>query len=116
MTIVIAYFIATISIVAFLVLLFFNAYAVLSQKREAVRNAEDNVRLLQDCFNGMRNTPDEISARRMLKTSTQIYTQIEERYNETLRKPIYRVPGFLMGFRKAERQNSGLHVMKEENK
>lgn len=115
MTVAIAYFIAAISIAALLALLFFNAYAVLSQKREAVRNAEDNVRLLQDCFNGMRNTPDEISARRMLKTSTQIYTQIEERYNETLRKPIYRVPGFLMGFRKAERQNAD-NNMKEENR
>lgn len=99
----IAYFIAGFSTAALLTLLFFNAYAVLSRKREDVRNAEDNVRLLQNCFNGMRNTPDEVTARRMLKTSIQIYTQIEKCYNETLRKPVYRIPGFLMGFRRAER-------------
>lgn len=102
MTIVIAYFIAAISTVALFTLLFFNAYRILSRKRGEVRNAEENVRLLQDCFNGMRNTPDEISARRMLETSTQIYKQIERSYNETLGKPIYKLPGFLMGFRKAE--------------
>ncbi len=103
MAITIAYFIAGFSTAALLTVLFFNAYAVLSQKREDVRNAEDNVRLLQECFNGMRNTPDEMSARRMLKTSMQIYTRIEKSYNQSLRKPVYRIPGFLMGFRSAER-------------
>lgn len=99
----IAYFIAGFSTAALLTVLFFNAYAVLSRKREDVRNAEDNVRLLQECFNGMRNTPDEVPARRMLKTSMQIYTRIETCYNQTLQKPVYRIPGFLMGFRRAER-------------
>lgn len=103
MTITIAYFIAGFSTAALLTVLFFNAYAVLSRKREDVRNAEDNVRLLEECFDGMRNTPDEVSARRMLKTSVQIYTRIENSYNQTLRKPVYRIPGLLMGFRRAER-------------
>ncbi|MDD4389567.1 MAG: hypothetical protein PHW03_02055 [Eubacteriales bacterium] len=102
----IVYFIAGISTVALLILLFSNAYQVLSQKREDVRNAENNVTLLQDCFKTMRNTPDEMSARKMLETSTQIYTQIEKRYNETFRKPRYRVLGLLMGFRKADRQKT----------
>ncbi len=102
MSAAIAYVIAGISTFAFVALLFFNVYVSLSRKREEVYNAEENVRLLQDCFNEMRNTPDEISARKMLKTGTQIYTQIEERYNQTLRKPMYRIPGVLMGFRKKE--------------
>ena len=102
----IAYFIAGISTVALLILLFSTAYQVLSQKREDVRNAEENVNLHRNCFKSMRSTPDEMSARKMLETSTQIYTQIEKHYNETLRKPRYRVPGFLMGFRKSERQKT----------
>lgn len=116
MTSIIGYFIAGISTIALLILLFFNAYTSLSRKREDVSNAEDNVRLLQDCFKEMRNTPDEESAGRMLKTSIQIYAQIEKRYNETLQRPLYRLPGFLMGFRKAERQNPALHIVKGENR
>jgi DNA-directed RNA polymerase subunit RPC12/RpoP len=38
----------------------------------------------------------------MLETSIQLYIQVEKIYNETLLKPICRVPGFLMGFRKVE--------------
>ncbi|MDD2190414.1 MAG: hypothetical protein PHV71_07410 [Eubacteriales bacterium] len=106
LTAAIAYFIAGISTVALIALLFFNAYSVLSRDRKDIRKAEDNLRLIEDCFNGMRNTPDEISARRMLKTSTQIYIKIEKRYNEALQNPLHRLPGLLMGFRKMERIHS----------
>jgi DNA-directed RNA polymerase subunit RPC12/RpoP len=102
LTAAIAYFIAGISTFALVALLFFNAYVSLSRKREDVRNAEDQVKLLQDCFNKTQNTPEEASAERMLETSIQIYTQIEKRYNETLQKPFYRVPAFMMGFHRAE--------------
>jgi rubrerythrin len=50
----------------------------------------------------MRNSEHEASAGKMLETSVQIYKQIEKSYNETLRRPICRAPGFLMGFRKVE--------------
>ena len=102
MTAAIAYFIAGISTFALMALLFFNAYVSLSRKREDVRNAEDQVKLLRDCFYKMRNTPEEASAARMLETSIQIYTQIEKRYNETLQRQFYRVPAFMMGFHRAE--------------
>lgn len=130
MTDAIAYFIAGTSTFALLTLLLFNAYVALSRKREDVRNAEDQVRLFLDCFKKIKNTPNEASAEKMLETSIQIYTQIEKRYNETLRKPIYRFPGLLMGFRKAEgdweikeedqlwfiteQQNTDYHMKEEE--
>lgn len=98
----IAYFTAGTSTFALVALLFFNAYVSLSRKREDVRNAEDQVKLLRDCFNKMKNTSEEASAERMLETSIQIYIQIEKRYNKTLQKPFYRIPGFLMGFHRAE--------------
>lgn len=102
MTAAISYFIAGVSTFALLAIWFLNAYQVLSRKRQDVLHAEEQVRLLRECFYKMRNSPEEASAVRMLETSIQIYTQIEKFYNETLRKPICRFPGFLMGFRKAE--------------
>lgn len=102
MTAAIPYFIAAISTIALLTLWFLNAYQVLSRKKQDVLHAEEQVRLLRECFNKMRNSPEEASAGRMLETSIQIYTQIEKYYNETLRKPICRFPGLLMGFREAE--------------
>lgn len=102
MTAAISYFIAGVSTFALLAFWFLNAYQSLSRKKKDVFHAEEQVRLLRECFDKMKNSPEEASAGRMLETSIQIYTQIEKHYNETLRKPICRFPGFLMGFRKAE--------------
>jgi rubrerythrin len=102
MTAAISYFIAGVSTFTLLALWFINAYQVLSRKKQDVIHAEEQVGLLQECFYKMRNSQEEASAGRMLETSIQIYTQIEKYYNETLLKPICRVPGFLMGFRKVE--------------
>ena len=62
--------------------------------------AEEQVRFHREVFQQMRGKPDEKAALLMLETSFQIYLLIEKSYNETLKKPIYQVPGFLMGFRK----------------
>jgi DNA-directed RNA polymerase subunit RPC12/RpoP len=102
MTAAISYFIAGVSTFTLFVLWFLNAYQVLSRKKQDVLHAEEQVRLLRECFYKMRNSPEEASAGRMLETSIQIYIQVEKIYNETLLKPICRVPGFLMGFRKVE--------------
>lgn len=102
MTAVLSYAIACVSTFALLALWFMNAYQVISRKRQDLIHAEEQVRLLCECFNKVRNSSYETSAEKMLETSNQIYAQIEKSYNETLQKPFYRVPGFLMGFRKAE--------------
>lgn len=99
---VIAYFNAGASIFALLALWFFNVYRVLFRKRKDVFHAEEQVRLLRECFRRMRNSPKEASAGRMLETSIQTYIQTEKIYNETLLKPTCRFPGSLMGFRRAE--------------
>lgn len=65
--------------------------------------AEEQVRFHQEECLQMRGKPDEKAAQRMFETSFQIYLLIEKSYNETLRKPIYQVPGLLMGFRIGER-------------
>jgi rubrerythrin len=102
MTEAISYFIAGVSTFALLALWFLNTYTVLSRKKQDVLHAEEQVILLRECFDKMRNSQEQASAGRMLKTSIQIYKQVEKYYNETLRKPICRIPGLFMGFRKAE--------------
>ena len=102
MAAVISYFIAGISMIALVAFWFLHVYQILSRKKQDVLHAEEQVRLLRECFDKMRNSPEEVSAGRMLITSIQIYSQIEKCYNETLRKPVWRIPGILMGFRRVE--------------
>lgn len=118
MTAAISFFLAGVSTFALFALWFFNAYQILSRKKQDVLHAEEQVRLLRECFDKMRNSPEEASAGRMLETSIQIYTQIEKYYNETLLKSTYRIPGFLMGFRRAssDEEVKKLRLFSEQQK
>ncbi|MDD3169527.1 MAG: hypothetical protein PHC91_08740 [Eubacteriales bacterium] len=102
MTAVLSYFIATISILALFALWFINAYQVISSKKQDLIQAEDQVRLHREGYHQQSGSPDEQAAMRMLETSKTIYLRIENSFHETLQKPFYRIPGFLMGFRKEE--------------
>lgn len=102
MTTGISYGIAVISTVALIALWFLNTYQVISRKRQDMMHAEEQVRLHREGFRQMRGSVDEQSSLRMLETSEKVYMQIEKSYHLTLRKPFYRIPGLLMGFRRAE--------------
>ena len=56
------------------------------------RGAEDQVRLQREGFLQMLESPEEKAAGQMLEISSQICTQIEKGYNDTLGKPMYRFP------------------------
>lgn len=110
----ISYFIAIMSIVVLLTFWFLNTYSLLSRKKEDMLQAEVQVRFHREECQQMRGKPDEKAAQRMLETSFQIYLLIEKSYNETLWKPIYHVPGILMGFRIAERLNIDNNTKEEQ--
>jgi len=90
----------SVSMTALLMMWFVHTYQVLSRKKQDLIYADEQVRLLRASFREAESGPHEASASKMLETSIRISKQIEGTYNETLLKPIYRIPGFLMGFRK----------------
>lgn len=102
MTADMSYFITGGSAFTLFALWFFYIHQVLSHKRNDVFHAEEQVILLRECFQKMRNGPAEDSAGKMLEKSIQSYIQAERIYNETLLRPAYRIPASLMGFRRAE--------------
>lgn len=99
MDVAIAYFISGLCISALLLLWFKNAYKVLSQKREEVKKAQEEVRLHKEGYQKTIGGIEEKTARHMLETSNQICEQIKAGYNKTLKKPIYLFPSLLMGFK-----------------
>lgn len=99
------------SVTALLVVWFIHANQVLSRKKQDLIYADEQVRLLRTSFREAESGPEEASAGKMLETSLQIYNQIEGAYHQSLQKPMYQIPGFLMGFRKMKSQ-----VEKEEQR
>lgn len=86
------------AIVALLVFWFVYAYKVLRKMSIDVRRAEEQMQLHQDGWTKVRGDPEEKAAARMLETSIQIYEQVSQSYRQVFEKPIYRFPGFIMGF------------------
>lgn len=99
MSVAIAYGIAVLSTFALIVLWFANAHKVLCRKREAVYNAQEELRLHHNGYKEKRGSPEEPTAKHMLDTSIQIYEQIRAAYNKIFKNPFYRIPGVFMGFK-----------------
>lgn len=95
----IAYIIAVLSTLALIILWFINVHKVLYRKRDAVYKTQEELRLHQNGFKAKRGSLEELTAKHMLDTSTQIYEQINAAYNKVFKNPIYWVPGVLMGFK-----------------
>lgn len=99
MDVAIAYCIAGLSTFALIVLWFLSAHKTLYRKRDAVYKALEELRLHQNGYTQKRGSPEEHTAKHMLDTSIQIYEQIRAAYNKAFKKPVYLVPGVLMGFK-----------------
>ena len=99
MDVVIAYYIALLSTFALIVMWFVNSYKVLYQKRDAVYKAREELHLHQNGYRKKLGSLDEPTAKHILNTSIQIYEKIRAEYNKTIKKPIYRIPRLLMGFK-----------------
>lgn len=98
MAAIIAYSMAGISTVAFITLWFTTSYRELSLKRQEVVSAKEQVEMHLSLYMQAQCSTNAQAAKRMLDTSRMIYGEIVKSYKNTLKKPLYRLPGFVMGF------------------
>ena len=82
---IVAFLIAGGSLLALNTVWFLSVYRILSEKRKSALSAAEQVKLHTD--------------RRVLSVSREIFQQIRDGYNQALRRPLCRIPGYLMGFR-----------------
>jgi hypothetical protein len=95
----IAFVTAGISTAAFLALWFWVVRRELQARTDTVKSAESQLAACRKKHMQARDGPEEQDARFILSRSLDIYHQSVMLYNQTLLKPQYRTPGFLMGFR-----------------
>ena len=96
---IVAFLIAGGSLLALNTVWFLSVYRILSEKRKSALSAAEQVRLHTDGFRQVKGSPQELTARRVLSVSREIFQQIRDGYNQALRRPLCRIPGYLMGFR-----------------
>ncbi len=100
MTAIIPYFIASISSIAFFILWFITSYKELTNKKQEVMAASEQVLMHRTLLNIQeQGSPNVHAAKRMLDTSYMIYEETVKSYNLVLKNPIHHFSGFMMGFR-----------------
>ena len=96
---IVAFLIAGGSLLALNTVWFLSVYRILSEKWKSALSAAEQVKLHTDGFRQVKSSPQEPTARRVLSVSREIFQQIRDGYNQALRRPLCRIPGYLMGFR-----------------
>lgn len=99
MTFMIAYVIAGISAAAFFTLWFTVSYFKLAERYHEVEAAKEQIKMHQAVYRQKQEDKNIQMARRMLETSRMIYRESISDYNRVYMSPLYRIPGFMMGFR-----------------
>lgn len=98
MATIIAYLIAGISTTGFLILWFWVARRELQEKHNMVESAANQLATCHKEYMLSRDGQEAMDAERIFLRSRDIYLQSVNLYNETLKRPWYGIPGFLMGF------------------
>lgn len=99
LTIIIASYMAGISTATILTLWFVTSFRELDRKKKEVAAADEHVQMHRTIYMQVRGSPNAQAAKRMLDTSRVIYLETVKGYNDCVKNPIYRFPGFMMGFR-----------------
>lgn len=95
----IPWFIAGISVTAFVALWFSVSYRELSKKRKSLDFMAEEVRLHRGLYMQERGGENDEASENMLETKRMVYRKLVREYNALLKRPDYRVPGYLLGFR-----------------
>lgn len=99
MAAILACYLAGISTAAFLTLWFVTSHRELARKKQEVMAAAEQVQMHRTHYVQERGSSNAQMAKRMLDTGRMIYVETVKGYNNCLKNPMYRFPGFVMGFR-----------------
>lgn len=85
-------------ILAFIVLWFSVCYRELSAKRKSLDAINEQVQTHRRLCMQERGGENDAAAQKVLENKLMVYREIEKDYHSLLRKPMNRVPGYIMGF------------------
>ncbi|MBS5661563.1 MAG: hypothetical protein KHW79_09850 [Clostridiales bacterium] len=99
---VIACLIAGGCAVGFIAIWFVTVRKELDQRRRNLISLHEQLLMHEEASAQIRDGPDREIAVRMLDTNRMVYRDAARNYNRLLKKPINRLPAFLMRFRSTD--------------
>lgn len=92
------WFMAGISIAAFVTLWFVISYKELSMKRSSLEAIVEQVQIHRRLYMQERGGENDTVAKNILENKIMVYQEIEKDYKALLKRPMNRIPAYIMGF------------------
>lgn len=96
--------IAGICVVAFIALWFTVSFKELSEKRKSLVAISEQVQIYRRLYMQERGGENDAAAKNILENKLMVYREVERGYNDLLKRPINRIPAYIMRFHPTEKK------------
>jgi hypothetical protein len=90
--------VAGVCVLAFITLWFTVSYRELSAKRKSLVAIQEQVQIHRRLYMQERGGENDAAALNIIENKLIVYREVEKDYNILLKKPMNRIPGYIMGF------------------
>lgn len=97
-TTMLGWFVAGIGIAAFITLWFAVSYKELSVKKKSLDTISEQVQMHRRLHMQERGGENDAAAQKILENKLMVYREVEKSYNALIRRPLNRIPAYIMGF------------------
>ena len=103
-TATLGWFIAGICVTAFVTLWFIVSFKELSAKQKSLDNISEQVQMHRRLYMQERGGENDTAAQKILGNKLMVYRELAKDYNALLKRPLNRIPAYIMGFHPAGRE------------
>lgn len=98
------WFLAGICVLAFVTLWFTVSFRELSAKRKSLIAIGDQVQIHRKLYMQERGGENDSAAKKILENKLMVYRKVKKDYDVLLKRPMNRIPAYIMRFHSAERE------------
>ena len=103
-TATLGWFIAGICVLAFVTMWFMVSFRELSAKRKSLTAISEQVHMHRRLHMQERGGENDAAALKILENKLMVYREVEKNYNALLKRPMNRIPAYIMGFHPAGKE------------
>ena len=93
------WFIAGICVAAFVALWFVVSFKELSAKQKILDTISEQVIMHRRLHMQERGGENDAASQKILENKLMVYREVEKNYNALIKRPMNRIPAYIMGFR-----------------
>ena len=99
---ILGWFMTGICVATFVILWFHTSFRKLSAKSKSLEAISEQVQFQRRLYMQERGGCNDAAAQYILENKLIVYREVEKDYKALLKKPVHRIPGYIMGFRLPE--------------